>query len=52
MENIRTLNVCEQYDIKNNIDSVIVSLNAQKAFDSVDHIWTLICRESKHKYPS
>jgi exonuclease III len=37
MDNIRTLNVCKQYAIKNNIDSVIVSLDAQKAFDSVDH---------------
>jgi hypothetical protein len=37
MDNIRTLNVCKQYASKNNIDSVIVSLDAQKAFDSVDH---------------
>jgi hypothetical protein len=37
MDNIRTLNVCKQYAAKNNIDSVIVSLDAQKAFDSVDH---------------
>jgi exonuclease III len=37
MDNIRTLNVCKQYAVKNNIDSVIVSLDAQKAFDSVDH---------------
>jgi hypothetical protein len=37
MDNIRTLNVCKQYATKNNIDSVIVSLDAQKAFDSVDH---------------
>jgi exonuclease III len=37
MDNIRTLNVCKQYAAKNNIDSVIISLDAQKAFDSVDH---------------
>jgi hypothetical protein len=37
MDNIRTLNVCKRYAAKNNIDSVIVSLDAQKAFDSVDH---------------
>jgi hypothetical protein len=37
MDNIRTLNVCKHYATKNNIDSVIISLDAQKAFDSVDH---------------
>ena len=37
MDNIRTLNVCKSYAVKNNIDSSIISLDAQKAFDSVEH---------------